>query len=388
MVKIIHCSDFHFDTPFGGFEKHISEKRKEDIRESFGKIIDAAKNDEVKIILIAGDVFDNSTVSYETISFMKKKFEEVPNISIFISPGNHDPYGEKSYYNTVQWPDNVHIFKNHIDKVHITELNTTIYGIGFGTSYERNSLLDNFTAEDNETINLMVLHGEVVKGNSGSNYNPISEEQIIKSKLDYLALGHVHGFYGINRSGNTYWSYSGCPEGRGFDELGSKGFLMGNVGKGFVNLNFIESCKRKYEVLEVDVTNSENHDDIILNINAVLGLDKPQNNIGRMYENLNENIFKIILKGEITPEFIINTDILQEKLKYHFYYVKVEDETEYKINFEALAEEYNLKGIFVKRMLEKIKAADNEEEIKKLKIALKMGLDALDLKEAKWLITI
>ena len=41
--------------------------------------------------------------------------------------------------------------------------------------------------------------------------------------MDYIALGHRHSFSGINIAGRTHFAYSGCPQGRGFDELDEKG---------------------------------------------------------------------------------------------------------------------------------------------------------------------
>lgn len=48
---------------------------------------------------------------------------------------------------------------------------------------------------------------------------------------------------------------AGCPEGRGFDELGEKGFYEGTLSEsGQVSLTFIPFARRRYEILEVDVT--------------------------------------------------------------------------------------------------------------------------------------
>ena len=46
----------------------------------------------------------------------------------------------------------------------------------------------------------------------------------------------------------------GCPEGRGFDELGEKGILAGSVGEGTAELSFVPFARRRYEILRVDVT--------------------------------------------------------------------------------------------------------------------------------------
>ena len=75
--------------------------------------------------------------------------------------------------------------------------------------------------------------------------------------------------------------------------------------------------------------------------------------------------------------------MIEDKLKDLFYYVKIVNLTEIKVDYYALAEEYNLKGVFVKKMLEKIDSAEKKEEKEKFKLALKMGLEALDYRQVR-----
>lgn len=382
-VKIIHCSDFHFDTPFKEYEKNMAEKRREDLRETFANIIKMAREEGAQLILISGDVFDNSTVTYETISSMKKHFEQVQDIHVFISAGNHDPLTSNSYYKSISWPDNVHIFTTDMEKIELEELGLCVYGRSFSSNYEKEGFLKNFAVEDSSKINIMVIHGELVQGNGFSHYNPISEGDIYNSGLDYLALGHVHKYSGIQRTGKTYWSYPGCAEGRGFDELGPKGIVIGEVGKGFVRLDFQEVCKRRLHQLEVDVSGAENYDDILLEINKKLGLHDEGRDKAEILENIKRDIYKIVLRGYIDQEFLINRQVIEDKLKDLFYYVKIVNLTEIKVDYYALAEEYNLKGVFVKKMLEKIDSAEKKEEKEKFKLALKMGLEALDYRQVR-----
>ena len=49
-----------------------------------------------------------------------------------------------------------------------------------------------------------------------------------------MALGHIHKRTEPLRFGNTVCAWPGCPEGRGFDELGEKGFYQGIVTDGDV----------------------------------------------------------------------------------------------------------------------------------------------------------
>ncbi|UQT50234.1 hypothetical protein M5E87_12260 [Flavonifractor plautii] len=89
-------------------------------------------------------------------------------------------------------------------------------------------------------------------------YGPIALEDIAASGLTYLALGHIHACSGLQKAGDTYWAYPGCPEGRGFDELGDKGVLVVTVDDGgAVSAEFVPLARRRYEILTVDVTGAE-----------------------------------------------------------------------------------------------------------------------------------
>ena len=52
----------------------------------------------------------------------------------------------------------------------------------------------------------------------------------LKNKnIDYLALGHIHGYKEAPLDGRGKYCYPGCLEGRGFDECGKKGFVLLNI---------------------------------------------------------------------------------------------------------------------------------------------------------------
>ena len=88
----------------------------------------------------------------------------------------------------------------------------------------------------------------------GGEYNQISESDIAKSNLDYLALGHIHTFSGVKKAGRTFYAYPGCIEGRGFDETGEKGFIAGTVYKGKCDLRFVPAGGRQYHIERIDLT--------------------------------------------------------------------------------------------------------------------------------------
>lgn len=366
-VKILHCGDLHFDTSFKELNNKLSWKCKEELLEVFKKIIDLVISENVQILLIAGDIFDNLSVNKETISFIANNLKRIENVRVFISPGNHDPYNNKSFYKIIEWPENVYTFKSKMESVEIKELDTVIWGAAFNESYEKQTLLENISI-DNSKINIAVLHGEIESLNASNNYNPIYLEDIEKSKIDYIALGHRHKFSSIKRVGTSYYSYSGCPQGRGFDELGEKGVVIGEVFKGGNSLKFVNTAKRKYYIEEIDVSGADNYEQII---KKILNVCK---------DKIRSNFYKIILRGELEEHFNLNEDILLNRLEDEFYYIKIVNSTSVKVDLKELVKDYSLKSKFILNMINIIK--ENEDEDKDIyNLALKLGIQCLSEEE-------
>lgn len=363
-IKILHSADFHFDTPFKEIGERQSKLNKEEIKEVFSEIINISKNNCVDILLLAGDIFDNNTVNKNTLYFIEEKLKEIPNIKVFISPGNHDPFSKNSFYNFINWPENVHVFNSGIEKVYLKDLDINIWGAAFNEKYVRTSMLRNVRAEDGK-INIMVLHGEVVNSSEENEYNPITLNDILESNMDYIALGHRHAYSGIKKIGNTFYAYSGCPQGRGFDELGDKGVICGDISKGVVDLKFIKTSKRRYEQVKIDVTDCYTHEEIKSLIKATIE------------EDSKENLYKVILIGEVSEEFNIDEDILSEQLSSDFYFIKVIDKTKVKVNLEEISKGYSVKAIFVSKISKLINESTEESEKEILMKALKIGLSSL-----------
>ena len=363
-VKVLHCADLHFDTPFKELSKEVSDTSKNELLEVFKNIIDLAIDENIEVLLIAGDVFDNLTVNKNTLFFISDQIRRIKNIKVFISPGNHDPYNEKSFYSMINWPENVYIFKGDMEFKEVKELNLIVWGAGFRNSYENETLLRGINI-DNDKINIMLLHGEITSSNSKNEYNPIYINDIYNSNIDYIALGHRHKFSGILKEGMTTYAYSGCPQGRGFDEEGEKGVIIGEVYKGGTNLEFFPVYKRKYVTKEIDITGTNNYDEVVFKVLSDLS-----------DEEIHKNFYKIILKGELKEHIKLNENLLIEKLKNKFYYFKIINDTSIEVNLEELSKDYSIKGKFIAKIIEKLKeASDDDKEI--LKLALKIGIQCL-----------
>ncbi|MGL5379389.1 metallophosphoesterase family protein [Clostridium sp.] len=369
-IKILQCGDLHFDTPFKGLNNKLSALSKEDILEVFERIITLCKEEMVDVLLLTGDIFDNLTVNKKTLYFIKIQLERIMDIRVFISPGNHDPYNEKSFYKMIEWPKNTYIFTGDLESVYVEKLDSYIWGAAFNKSHINKSLLKKINI-DSSKINIMTIHGDISSVEEGNKYNPITLREIAESGIDYIAIGHRHEYSGILREKNTCYSYSGCPQGRGFDELGDKGVVLGYVSKGMVDLKFIKTSKRNYYNMNIDISGLYTYEEIKSEILKNIDKEKREN-----------NLYKIELVGEVDQHLKLREEILLSKIKDYFYFIKLVDKTEIKIDFREIANSYSVKGIFVKRMLDSIVEADDEsKEI--INMALKLGLQSLSEDEVK-----
>lgn len=148
-------------------------------------------------------------------------------------------------------------------------------GRAFTAPHQEACPLEGLAVPDDGKLHIACLHGDV---DGTGDYGPISAMDIAASGLDYLALGHVHQGSGLQREGRTFWTYPGCPEGRGFDELGDKGVLYVEAEPGHVTAQFIPLAKRRYEIISVDITGAA---DVLSTTRSALP-DDPENLICRL----------------------------------------------------------------------------------------------------------
>ena len=142
----------------------------------------------------------------------------------------------------------------------------------------------------------------------------------------------------------------------GFDELGEHGMLEVNLEKKNLQINFIKLDNREFEEYELDISEILTEEELTEKINNL---------------NLNKNNFyKIILVG--IRNFEINTK-KQLKLINKDNILKIKNNTKIGYNLEELSKHNNLKGIFVKEMLELL--AKEPEKAELIQNAIEIGLN-------------
>nr|WP_319488805.1 DNA repair exonuclease [uncultured Caproiciproducens sp.] len=369
-IKILHCADLHLGAELASVGNKARQRREEMLM-TFDRIVSMCKTESVELLLIAGDLFESSNTDSAAVHSVKKALSEIPDAVVAIAPGNHDYVSLDSPYADGDWPANVHIFQSGIDFFELPDKGVRVWGAGFTGTYVTESLLKEVNVPEDDMVNICVMHGDLVAENQTSNYNPVTPSQIRFSGMDYIAFGHIHMRTELLHSGRTAYAYCGCPEGRGFDELNEKGVYIGTVLKDKSDLVFRPVCRRMNLEVRVDVSGASANNEV-----AAIILHTLKQKFGETYS---ENLYKVILEGALGATFSPDCAAIAVRLEDELYFVKIKDETHIQVDVNALSKETSLKGIFVRKMLEKINAGlKDEAQAAQYRRALYIGLKAFD----------
>lgn len=363
-LKFLHTADIHVGAA-NGYLGSLAGRRKRETVATFRKMAKHCEENCIPLMVIAGDLFDSNTVEASLISEVFDVFGEFPLLNFVFCAGNHDPLSSDSPFLNEKLPENVFVLGTQNDCVFFEKLKVKIYGCSFKSVFE--DAFNGFNAADDDCFKIGVLHGEV--GNSLSNYRYVNLDVFENSGLDYVALGHVHSASPVKKIGKTSYAYSGCPEGQGFDELGIKGAYEICLANETVKSKFVPFCLRQHVLNKIDISDCLSNQMVVSKV-----LSSLSENYG---ENYSDNLYKVELVGTLSKEFSLNLDSVLAGLSPMLFYVKLKNQTEKEFDFELIAKERTLRGIFVKKMLMKIEGAPKEEKAN-LRKALTLGLNAFD----------
>ena len=377
-MRFIHMADIHFDSPFTvlASRNNLANIRRLEQREAFKKAIEYIKVEKIPFLFISGDLYEQEYIRESTIEYINNLFKTIPETRIFISPGNHDPFLSNSFYNTFNWNKNVTIFNSEIKIIETEEVD--IYGFGFTDFYCENSRIEEIKLKNKNKINILITHGALDASKTlDMQYNPLNSNKLKEIGFDYIALGHIHKANYENNRNN--FIYPGSLISFGFDELGEHGFLdikinknnseiknkieenkinnleEKNYEKDKIEIKFLRADERKFEEESIDISSIKSEEELIEKLDE-MNLEE-------------ENFYKIILKG--TKKIELNETRIC-KLTQKDMILKVRDKTETEYNIDNLAMQKNLKGMFVKNLLEKLKSDPQEED--SIKKAMEIGL--------------
>ncbi|HHW90318.1 MAG TPA: DNA repair exonuclease [Clostridiales bacterium] len=352
-MKIIHCSDIHLDSRL---ECVNSKERNNELLNTFNKMVDYAAANDVRAIIIAGDLFDTQSPTSKTKKFLSDLISQTPKIDFLYLKGNHDGY---DIFDAVDMPPN---FKPFLDKWTTYNYDdVTIAGIQI-TNDNYKSLYQQLDLTADQK-NIVVMHGQI---SASTKPDTVNLELLKNKNIDYLALGHYHSFSWDKLDKRGIYCYSGCLEGRGYDEVGEKGFVLLDAQNLSASPLLITNLSHR-TVYEIDADISEKNSYLEIKnaiTQAVSGIDS------RHYVKVN-----------LTGSYILGAqkDLHHIKLDFEplFYSFKVQDNTQLQIDIEDYQYDISLKGEFIRSVLKSNLPQKQKEDIINFGIRALKGEDIM-----------
>ncbi len=359
-MKFVHIADIHMDSPFVNLSDRetLGDLKRLEQRKKLKEVIEYIKENEIDMLFIAGDLYEQQYIKQTTIEYIKNLFKEIPETQIYIAPGNHDPYLKNSYYSKYKWNENVKIFNSKIEKIEQDEID--IYGYGFEDFYCTECGIENLEIENPEKENILIMHGTLDGANiEEKQYNSISTKMLEEKGFDYVALGHIHK---TNFNKESKIIYPGSLVSLGFDELGQHGMVVGEIKNKKLNIEFVPIKSSEFVEKRIDVTEIISKEELIEKINSI--------------EIQPNEYVKIILEGK--RNFEINTYELY-KLIQEPQIIKIKNKTKINYNLDEIENETTLKGLFAKEIKQKLEDENLTNEQKEiLEKAIEIGFEALN----------
>ena len=339
-MKILHTSDLHLGSALTSrLSQDRIRERKGELLSGFERMIEEALYQRVRLFIIAGDLFDTERITKSARDRVLTAIARCPSIDFLYLSGNHEKGALTA--GGAPLPENLKLFGE----------DWTYFDYGEVCVAGRSEITEGMFRDldlDYTKTNIVVLHGALQDARSGGEI--IGRRELDGKHVDYLALGHYHSYseHKIDETGIAV--YAGTPEGRGFDEVGEKGFVMIEADGRHLRHAFCPFAKRKLWIIDVDLTGAESRADVDLGVDTALsGLS-------------HSDLIRLRLTGKRIPELFPDIGAIESRWQSAFYHFEVKDESGIRIDPEDYKYDRSLKGEFIRLVSQKCDLTDEEKD--------------------------
>ncbi|MBZ5700444.1 MAG: metallophosphoesterase [Acidobacteriia bacterium] len=227
-IKILHAADWQIGKQFGFITQDAGAGVRTQRLKTMENIAKLAMERRVDVVVVAGDVFENNTLSDETLRRTLQAMRHFKDGKWILLPGNHDPAAAESAWTRLERigiPDNI-VAATSEEPIFIPGKNLVVLPAPLHRKQEVIDLTESFGSMEtpNGVIRVGLAHGSVqnILPGEWDAKNPIAPDRAALAKLDYLALGDWHGTFRVN---DRTW-YAGTPEPDSFKENDTGNVLL------------------------------------------------------------------------------------------------------------------------------------------------------------------
>ena len=374
MITLLHTADVHLGARFESFGSAASVCRALHQR-TFDDIVRLAEA-QADFLVVAGDLFESHRPEAALVEFVAHRFASLVQKGkpVVLIPGTHDScaYAESVYRSNKLGGAHILAGPEFTPPVELLAARSGEPVFFYGCAgappgadlKEAERLLATLRRSDSRGCHVALIHGSVMepRGQGARPEDlPMTEPQLAGFGMDYVALGHHHGWKVFTQGERAVACYPGSPVAKSFRECGERSVALVRIEAGRASVERLSTNNLTAMECAVQVSTAHSPEDVAAEIRK---LDDEK------------RLARVHLTG--APNCVLNLEWLHAQTSPGFAFLDLVDETEV-ADTEALRTweaEPTIRGVFVRKMMERIKAAEGEQK-RLLEDALKTGALAL-----------
>jgi len=263
-MRALHAADIHLDSPLRGlslYEDAPVDELRSATRRAFDNLVDAAIDEDVDLLLLAGDVFDGDWLHYSSGAHFVRQMLRLRDAEVRVVSvaGNHDAASRIT--KSLRLPDNVTVLSARKPETwRDDDLGVAVHGQSYAEPAVTVDLCIGYPAPIAGLTNIGLLHTSADGRPGHERYAPCTVESLVNRGFDYFALGHVHAREVL--SADPPVVFCGSLQGRGLRETGPKGATLIEFDDGRVDHEHRVLDVVRWEVVEVDAAGCADRDEV------------------------------------------------------------------------------------------------------------------------------
>jgi DNA repair protein SbcD/Mre11 len=366
-LRILHFADVHLDRPFVGMpDESVRRRRRQDLVNAFERCLEIAKDKNVDLVTIGGDLWEEEHVRADTRNSVAHELGKL-GVEVLIVCGNHDPLLPGGSYARTVWPGNVKIVPRGSLSEHSFG-GVSVWSISWGGGDPTASSFANVSLPDDGRVHLLLVHGTSLSTTFavGSDaYMPFEARLVREAGFALCLAGHVHIASHIEDV-----VYPGSPEPLGWGEDGRHCVALIEIDGSAPTVELIDVNETKFAQRTVDCSGCGSSAEVGDRVAAAL-----------RDGDANKLFLRVRLEGIVGADCEISTAQIQAEHRRPYAGLVIEDATEPLLDADARARRKGLEGLFVRKLQSRIQQAPTERERRVAEQALQAGLRALDRRD-------
>jgi DNA repair exonuclease SbcCD nuclease subunit len=339
-------------------------RRRTEVWQTFCRSLELARDREVDLVTVGGDLWEEEHVKPDTRRSVLHALAEV-EVPVLVIAGNHDPLisGGNWYRAIPELPDNVALVQAASLERHEFG-DVVLWGASWmgGVGGDLSPEVIRSATVDSSQRNILLIHGTLMNTlfADDSSYCPFSEQDVSEAGFDLCLAGHIHA---AQQAGRVV--YPGSIEPLTSAETGRHCVAVVDADATRLDVELVDVARFRYVdvVVPCDGATSSAQVQSLLN-NALAGLD------GHTYVRAH-------LSGAVPASVSLDLEGLRSRAEDTLADLVVVDETHADWDLERLAAEPTIRGLYVKKLLDRLAKTSLDEQAP-IELAIDLGLRAFD----------